>query len=1050
MQRQDTGQAITWLAAIVQAEPQSIRVLPVSCLCELLLVAVPTSHTLSSAAAVGLADQLDRIVKALKAELDSSTMPDTSVSILNFFFSKLCSMSSSGRLHVKQALLLILPPPPATADETPLLRRVAALRWHSDPRAVGVVAGAVKDLLERDTDPAAIEDYVDYLQQFQLADAALCVSQLLLQRKLVASALVASAPRFYGVCLSLLTSALTSSPDRDHRLADGLLRLLALTPPGSPQPVSEALTSALAGGDIRREQALELAASEVGDVAALGLSRLSVADLVQLASVQFVPPHARPRLVAALARLPRTVLREAVFALSEAVGRKFTRNLQVYVREPECNTDDITALDVDGLCRPTAPCAPAVAETAVAAATDMEVEAEGVPAQLAAAGELCVPAGDVATHVRVLLTSPTEEGQRAAYRLLREDLSSPGDAAAAAEVFSRTVGAETAHWAPSPLQRQLLACAVRMLTPRAAMDNPPAEKSDQAPHLQPPPSDDVCDRDVAAAVTGGDERCAAALAQRLRAALGSSSTPDERRGQLLDWLLQLDPQCAFAVVLCEEDEGGGSPTFPLSALLHRGSWPLIRRAVSKALGASAVSLPAEDERALRFVLAAVRHPRCWASFVVHYQYQQQQAVALSGLFSFTPDAVRALAGRVVGYGASLCALGGGGAEAALRPYVELLFAVCDQRPELAASLLLHLSAGCGVEARQLPLLEAAQRKEVGELILRSLYLRRPGLVRAILPAYPARHLVHPEATPSIRSDLDEVLHKVVLQLLDPNGHAAAASLCRTIAILHPLLVLRNLPTICAMIAGRTGVSTSEFVFRQYHQLYGYVLSVLDLLRPAVFKNPCVYGIVESLCELFGKVGVRDTALRSLAAAFAAFLRHYAAAAGTQPVERCKTVLVHLQQIFPDLDFSLSGQDEEPLTLADAAAALDGPEVVPALVNLDRGGSGAACTRALPRLLALLRSPVPEAHELAHACVARALTSAPREAPAVATACLRCLRSGGDVAACALAHLHELYPACAEHGAALLACLFELGHPAEQALRALVQSSLRFAYKDRRQ
>jgi len=58
---------------------------------------------------------------------------------------------------------------------------------------------------------------------------------------------------------------------------------------------------------------------------------------------------------------------------------------------------------------------------------------------------------------------------------------------------------------------------------------------------------------------------------------------------------------------------------------------------------------------------------------------------------------------------------------------------------------------------------------------------------------------------------------------------------RKLAIIHPSLLIRYLPTVTSLIEIKTDMSLIDFVRRQYHILYVHMLGILDALRPQIFQ-----------------------------------------------------------------------------------------------------------------------------------------------------------------------------------------------------------------------
>ena len=66
--------------------------------------------------------------------------------------------------------------------------------------------------------------------------------------------------------------------------------------------------------------------------------------------------------------------------------------------------------------------------------------------------------------------------------------------------------------------------------------------------------------------------------------------------------------------------------------------------------------------------------------------------------------------------------------------------------------------------------------------------------------------------------------------------ASAALLCRKIAILHPALMLRQLPMMGWLLRGRAHLTIGEFRNQNHKKVFVNIFSILEQLQPLIFKN----------------------------------------------------------------------------------------------------------------------------------------------------------------------------------------------------------------------
>ncbi|KAK2501810.1 hypothetical protein MC885_012622 [Smutsia gigantea] len=91
--------------------------------------------------------------------------------------------------------------------------------------------------------------------------------------------------------------------------------------------------------------------------------------------------------------------------------------------------------------------------------------------------------------------------------------------------------------------------------------------------------------------------------------------------------------------------------------------------------------------------------------------------------------------------------------------------------------------------------------------------------------------------------LDGLIHRFITLLADTsdsrsseNRVADANMACRKLAVAHPVLLLRHLPMIAALLHGRTHLNFQEFRQQNHLTFFLHVLGLLELLQPQVFQS----------------------------------------------------------------------------------------------------------------------------------------------------------------------------------------------------------------------
>uniref|UniRef100_A0A8C1J140 Integrator complex subunit 1 n=1 Tax=Cyprinus carpio TaxID=7962 RepID=A0A8C1J140_CYPCA len=128
-----------------------------------------------------------------------------------------------------------------------------------------------------------------------------------------------------------------------------------------------------------------------------------------------------------------------------------------------------------------------------------------------------------------------------------------------------------------------------------------------------------------------------------------------------------------------------------------------------------------------------------------------------------------------------------------------------------------------------------------QTLLLQIYLHFPEVIQ---------HIHLPEATLSGEGaadgstcKLDVLVHRLITLLADTGdsksaeNHASDASLaCRKLAVSHPVLLLRHLPMITALLHGRIHLNLQEIRQQNHLTFFSDVLVVLELLQPLVFHS----------------------------------------------------------------------------------------------------------------------------------------------------------------------------------------------------------------------
>uniref|UniRef100_A0A8D0G6X8 Integrator complex subunit 1 n=1 Tax=Sphenodon punctatus TaxID=8508 RepID=A0A8D0G6X8_SPHPU len=124
-------------------------------------------------------------------------------------------------------------------------------------------------------------------------------------------------------------------------------------------------------------------------------------------------------------------------------------------------------------------------------------------------------------------------------------------------------------------------------------------------------------------------------------------------------------------------------------------------------------------------------------------------------------------------------------------------------------------------------------------LLLQIYLQLPEL----LVPMPETLLTSEGSTDSSTCKLDALVHRFITLLADASDSKSAENrvwdanmACRKLAVAHPILLLRHLPMIAALLHGRVHLNFQEFRQQNHLTFFIHVLGILELLQPQVFQS----------------------------------------------------------------------------------------------------------------------------------------------------------------------------------------------------------------------
>ncbi|KAM5301254.1 integrator complex subunit 1 isoform 1-T1 [Glossophaga mutica] len=574
-------------------------------------------------------------------------------------------------------------------------------------------------------------------------------------------------------------------------------------------------------------------------------------------------------------------------------------------------------------------------------------------------------------------------------------------------------------------------------------------------------------------------------------------------GLLVDWLELLDPEVISSCpdlqqrLLFSRSKGKGQPgphvptfrPYLLALLTHQSNWSTLHQCIRVLLGKNREHR-FDPSASLDFLWACIHVPRVWQGRDQRTPQKRReeqvlrvQAPELIGLVELILAEAEA---RSQDGDSAACSL--------LQARLPLLLSCCRGDDDSVRKVTAHLT-GC---IRQWG--DSVLGQRCRDLLVQ-LYLQRPEL-RAHAP----EALLHSVgATASSICKLDVLIHRFITLLADTSDSRASESrvadanmACRKLAVAHPILLLRHLPMIAALLHGRTHLNFQEFRQQNHLTFFLHVLGVLELLQPQVFQSEhqgalwdCLLSFVRLLLNyrkssrhlapfLSKFVQFTHTYITCSPAAAVAFLQKHSDALhdlsfDSSDLVMLKSLLAGLSLPSRDgrADHGLDeeGEDESsagslPLVSVSLFTPLTAAEMAPYMKRLSRGQTVEdllevlsdvdEMSRRRPEVLGffstnlqrLMSSEEESCRSLAFSLALRSIQNDPSIAADFLPTFMYCLGSRDfEVVQTALRSLPEYTLLCQEHAAVLLHRAFLVGMYGQVDTSAQISEALRILHME---
>uniref|UniRef100_A0A8C4SG15 Integrator complex subunit 1 n=1 Tax=Erpetoichthys calabaricus TaxID=27687 RepID=A0A8C4SG15_ERPCA len=504
-------------------------------------------------------------------------------------------------------------------------------------------------------------------------------------------------------------------------------------------------------------------------------------------------------------------------------------------------------------------------------------------------------------------------------------------------------------------------------------------------------------------------------------------------GLFIDWLELLDPEVAS---LCPEmqlrllfawSKGKGNMQsyrpYLLALLTHQSNWSTLHQCI-RILLSKQRELRLDPSSSLDFLWACIHIPRIWQG---RDQKTPQKRTEEFVLRLKPPELI------------------------SLVDLILLESEMSDSSPSISKKTLDETS--CSLIQSRLPLLHSCYHgdlesvKKVSEYLiscikkwgdsimskrcqnlLLQIYLQVPKVIQHI--TLPDAILNSEGAAEGSICKLDVLVHRLFTLLADTGDSKSAENrmsdanmACRKLAVAHPVLLLRHLPMVAALLHGRVHLNFQEFKQQNHLAFFTHVLAILELLQPVVFHTEhqgALQDCLLSFMQVLQNFRKCSRLLATFISKFVQFIHKYI-------TQDASTAVPYLQK-HSDIFLGLSSENPDLMQLKSLLAVLTLPvKSGPTDNNMEDREGESQRNYSGNDLQRLMASPEELCRNMAFSLALRCIQNSPCMAADFLPTFMYCMGSTNfDVVQTALRHLPDYTLLCQEHASILLHKAFLVG------------------------